>query len=137
MRTILGTTWRTRSRKVCARPSSSSSSSNRRTRAISWAAGIMPAPLLLFRVDLRSLQPAAEIDVDRLPFREDVEGGNAGLAMAVAGRLGPAEREVDLGANRRGVHVEDPRVHVAHGCERFVHVARIDRGGQPVGDAVA
>src|SRR5207302_1391487 len=46
---------------------------------------------LLSRVDLRPLQPAAVIDVDRLPFRELVERDGAGLAMAVARILHAAE----------------------------------------------
>ena len=51
-------------------------------------------------VDLGPLQPAAEVDVDRLPLGERVERGVAGLAVAVAGLLPAAERQVRLGAGR-------------------------------------
>ena len=48
------------------------------------------------------------VDVDRLPLGEDVERRLARLAVAVAGLLGAAEREVHLGAGRAGVDVGDP-----------------------------
>src|SRR5262245_41548114 len=53
-----------------------------------------PPPILA--IDLRSLEGAAEVDVDGLPFREDVQGLHAGLAVAVAGALGAPERKVRL-----------------------------------------
>src|SRR5439155_10814219 len=43
--------------------------------------------LLFSRVDLRALQAAAVVHVDRLPLGELVERDGAGLAMAVAGVL--------------------------------------------------
>ena len=89
------------------------------------------------RVDLRPLQLPAEVDVDRLPLREHVERGRAGFAVAVAGRLGAAERQVDFGADRRRVDVEDAGVHVAHRGEGVVHVLRVDRRRQAVLHAVA
>src|SRR5207244_6988228 len=85
-------------------------------------------------VDLRLLQPAAVVDVDRLPLGEDVERRLAGLAVAVAGVFRAAEREVHLGAARAGVDVGDPRLEIAHRAERLVHVAREDRGRQAVLD---
>ena len=51
-------------------------------------------------VDLGALEAAAEVDVDRLPLGVRVERGVAGLAVAVAGLLPAAEREVRLGAGR-------------------------------------
>src|SRR6185369_7661822 len=86
----------------------------------------------LLVVNLGPLQPTAEVDVDRLPFRVRVEGGVAGLAMAVAGLLPTAEREVDLGARRAGVDVHDARLEVAHRPERGVRVAGDDRGREAV-----
>ena len=51
-------------------------------------------------VDLRALELAGVVDVDRLPLGEDVERGLARLAVAVAGVLRAAERQVHLGAGR-------------------------------------
>ena len=42
-------------------------------------------------IDLRALQLAAEIDVDRFHSENTFERGGAGFAMAVACRLGGAE----------------------------------------------
>src|SRR3954453_13396988 len=87
-------------------------------------------------VDLGPLKPAGVVDVDRLPLGEDVEGGLARLAMAVPGVLRPAEREMDFGAGRAGVHIRDPCLEVAHRPKRLVHVAREDGGREPVLDPV-
>ena len=57
--------------------------------------------------------------------------------MAVARVLRAAERQVDLGARRTGVHVGDPRGEVANRAEGLVHVPREDRGREAVLDAVA
>src|SRR5262249_44087395 len=89
-----------------------------------------------FGVDLGALELARVVDVDRLPLRKDVERSLAGLAVAVAGVLRAAEREVHLGADRAGVDVGDAGVEVAHGSERLVDVAREDRRGKSVPDAV-
>src|SRR3989442_11590406 len=77
-------------------------------------------------VDLRALQLARVVDVYRLPLGVHVERRAAGLAMAITGRLHAAEGELDLGADRAGVHVHDPGLRVAHETKRVVHVARVD-----------
>src|SRR5258705_9086099 len=77
-------------------------------------------------VDLGALQPAAEIDVDRLPLGVRVERDVAGLAVAVAGLLPATERQVRLRPGRPGIDVYDPRLEVAHRAERLVHVAGED-----------
>ncbi len=82
------------------------------------------------------MEPAAEVDVDRLPLREDVERGRASLAVAVARRFCPAEGQVHFGADRRRIHVEDAGVNVAHRPERAIDVLRVDGRRQPVGDVV-
>src|SRR5688500_12041448 len=69
----------------------------------------------LLRIDLRSLQRSRVIDVDRLPFAEHVQSGDAGFTMTVTGCLGAAERKMDFRSDRRRVHVEDAGVHVPHG----------------------
>ena len=84
------------------------------------------------RVDLRPCSLPREVDVDRLPLGEDVEARDARLAVAVARVLHAAERQVHLGADRRGVDVEDARLELAHRREGLVDVPRVDRAGQPV-----
>src|SRR5205085_5013833 len=68
-------------------------------------------------VDLGFLEPPRVVDVDRLPLGEDVERRLAGLAVAVTRLLRPAERQMDLGADRARVDVRDSRVQVAHRAE--------------------
>src|SRR5581483_8413615 len=91
---------------------------------------------LFGRVDLRLLQPARVVDVDRLPLGEDVERRLPGLAVAVTGLLRAAERQVHLGADRARVDVRDPGLEVADRAERPVHVAREDRRREPEAHAV-
>ena len=90
----------------------------------------------VIRVDLRPLQAAAVVHVDRLPLGEDLERGLAGLAVAVAGAAGAAERELDLGADRAGIDVHDARGQVTDRLERGVDVRGEDRAGQAVGGLV-
>src|SRR5215212_895898 len=92
--------------------SSSSTSSPSRSRAG-----------LFRRVDLGALQLAGVVDVDRLPFREDVERGLTCLAVAVPRVLGAAEGKVYLGADRTRVDVRDAGVEVPHGAKSLVDVA--------------
>ena len=58
------------------------------------------------------------------------------LAEAVAGVLGAAERQRDLGADGGGVHVGDAGVDGVHGAEGGVEVAGVDRGAEPELDGV-
>src|SRR3989304_8268191 len=88
------------------------------------------------RVNLRPLQGAAVIHVDALPFRENVDAGDAGLAVTVARLLDAAEGQVDFSADGGGVDVNDAGVEVAHGREGTVDVLRVDGGGQPVDHSV-
>src|SRR5687767_7230625 len=90
----------------------------------------------LLDVYLRALQLAAEVDVAGLPLGEDFERRNAGFAMTVARVLGPAERQVDLCANRWRVDVEDPGVEIAHRDKCAVDVLRVDRRRESVLDTV-
>ena len=87
-------------------------------------------------VDLGALQLARVVDVDALPLAEEVERRLADLAMAVAGRLGAAERQVRLGADGAVVHVAQARVEVADGAEGEVDVAGEERGREAVLHAV-
>src|SRR4029078_5386333 len=83
--------------------------------AIEQDAGAAPRSLrhrpgLRLVVDLGPLQPAAEVDVDRLPLGVRVERDVACLAVAVAGLLPAAERQVDLGTRRARVDGDAARL---------------------------
>src|SRR5512147_2223846 len=58
----------------------------------------------LLTVDLGLLKLARIVDVDGLPFREGVDHGRTAFAVPVPGLLHAAERQLDLGADRRTVH---------------------------------
>src|SRR5205823_2643772 len=85
---------------ACARRARSSQARSRRPRS---SCRLDPAPVWpsfgyerlrasdLLGVDLRALQRAGVIDVDRFPFAEHVDAGDAGLAMSVASLFRPAE----------------------------------------------
>src|SRR5439155_17823402 len=77
-------------------------------------------------IDLRFLEAAGEVHVDRLPFREDVQARDPGLPVAVARVLHAAEGKVDLGPDGRGIDVEDPGLEVAHRPERPFDVTGVD-----------
>jgi hypothetical protein len=59
-------------------------------------------PHILF-VNLGLLYLAGEIDIDRFPLREYIQGGGAGLAMTVTRLFGAAERKMYFGADRRRI----------------------------------
>src|SRR2546426_7413664 len=85
---------------------------------MTWREGVLePGPLV---VDLGFLKLPAEVHIDGLPLREDVEGRVTGLPMAVTGLLGPSERKLDLCADGGRVHVEDPGEEVTHRDEGSV-----------------
>ena len=115
------------------RPTAVSSGGRGRT---SHDRGQTPVVAQVARVDLGLLELPRVVDVDRLPLGEDVERGLARLAVAVAGLLRAAEREMHLGADRARVDVGDARVEVAHRAERRVHVAGEDRRREAEADAV-
>src|SRR5829696_4963449 len=113
-----------------------------RTSRSSWVTGristvpaepsdIATVPLRLV-VDLRPLQAPREVDVDRLPLGVRVERGVTRLAVAVAGLLPTAEREVSLGPGRARVDVYDARLEVPHRPEGRVRVPGEYRGAEAV-----
>src|SRR5207253_8924151 len=81
-------------------------------------------------IDLRALELARVVDVDRLPLGEDVERRLTCLTVSVPRVLRAAKRQVHLGADRAGVDVGDAGLEVAHRPERAVDVAREDRRRQ-------
>src|SRR3990172_7959865 len=87
-------------------------------------------------VDLRLLWPAGVVDVDGLPLAVGVEGGRAGLAVAVAGAAGAAEGQLHLGADGAGVYIDDAGRYLFHRLERPAHVPRVDGGDEPGGHVV-
>src|SRR5208282_1355102 len=97
----------------------------------SWA----PAPPRGL-VDLGALELVGIVDVDGFPLGEEVEGGDGGFAMAVAGLLGSAEGEVRFGADGGSVDVDDAGVEIAEGGEGGIDVAGVDGSGEAVGDIV-
>src|SRR6266851_9476251 len=92
-----------------------------------WSTGSITSELIV--IDLSALELVRIVDVDGLPFGEEIDGGNGGFAVAVAGLLRAAEGQVCFRANRRGVDVDNPRVQIAGGLEGAIHVARVDGSG--------
>src|SRR5215472_12978790 len=88
-------------------------------------------------VDLRPLELVGIVDVNRLPLGEEIDGGNGGFAMPVAGMLRAAKWQMRFGANRRRVNVNDSSVQIARGLKGAVHVARINRSGEPIGHTIS
>src|SRR5688572_18811016 len=87
------------------------------------------------RIDLRTLELAAEVNVDAFPFGEDVQDV-AAFAVAVAGLADSAEGEMDFRADCGGVDVDDSGLHVAHRPKRPVHIGCVDGAAQSELDSV-
>src|SRR5579864_4517097 len=75
-------------------------------------------------VNLRFLQFATVVGVDHLPFGEDIQPGQPGFAVAVAGAARAAEGELDLRARRAGVDVQNAGGDIAHSVLHAVDVLR-------------
>src|SRR3954447_11274561 len=129
-RTVTRTTATRRSSRGRGQSNSCGSGSARSARRRSGPTDSEGSARLV--VDLRLLEPAAEVDVDRLPLRVGIERRVACLAVPVPGLLPAAEREMGLGANGAGVDIHDPGLEVAHRAERGVHVLGEDRGRETV-----
>src|SRR6266571_1029470 len=87
-------------------------------------------------VDLGALELVGIIDVDGLPFGEEINGGDGGFAVAIAGLLRADKGQMRLRPNRGGVDVDDSGVQIACGLESAVHVSRVNRSGKAVRHAV-
>src|SRR5688500_11856764 len=87
-------------------------------------------------VDLCALEGAGEVDVADLGLGVELVDLPAALAVPVAGLLHAAEGQVRLGADGRRVDVRDAVVELGERPEGDVHVARVDRGREPVAHAV-
>src|ERR1700687_256800 len=85
------------------------------------------ACLLLRLIDLRLLERVGVIHIDRLPLGVKVNRADAALAMAVAGGLRAAEREVNFGADGRSIDVSDAGLQIADCRKRLVHILRVQR----------
>src|SRR5579883_2993195 len=91
--------------------------------------GMNPCDLL---IDLGFLQLAAVVGIDYLPFGEDIQTGQTGFAVAIAGAASAAEGELDLGPSRAGVDVNDTGRQVAFGPLNIIDVLRINCRREPV-----
>src|SRR5271155_1528518 len=91
---------------------------------------------VLIVVDLRSLQLVGIVDVNSLPFGEEIDGGDRRFAVAVPGLLGAAKRQMRFGAYCWRVDVDDSRVEIARSHKGLVYVARVNRGRQSIRHAV-
>ena len=78
--------------------------------------GFFPFTTLLL-VDLRLLQPAAEVPVDYLDTAEEVDGPSSAACLGMSRpRMPPAaEGKMHLGADCRGVYVDQPALQVPLG----------------------
>src|SRR5260370_3950139 len=99
-----------------------------------WSTDSITSQLIV--IDLCALELVGIVDVNRLPFREEIDGGNGGFAVAVASLLRASEGQVGLGADRRRVHVDNSGVEIAGGLEGAIHVSRVDGSGKSVSHAV-
>src|SRR5882762_4904731 len=70
----------------------------------------------LFRVvDLGALELVGVVDVEGFPFGVEIDGGDCGFAVAVAGFLSAAEGQVSFGADGSRAHIDHPAAETAHG----------------------
>src|SRR5206468_794972 len=92
-----------------------------------------PAAGELFRVDLRLLEPPGVVDVDGLPVGELLQRRRPGLSgVRGPGLLRPAERQLDLGPDRRRVDVGDAGLELVHGAECPPEIVRVDGRAEAV-----
>src|SRR5579883_894169 len=87
-------------------------------------------------IDLGLLQLTAVVCVDHLPFGEDIQARQAGLAVAVAGSARAAEGELDLRARCAGVDVENAGSDITRGPLDAIDVLRVDCAGEAKGSIV-
>ena len=100
---------------------------------------VTSAPALqigLVVVDLSALEFVGIVDVDGFPFGEEIDGGDGGFTMAIAGLLGAAKGEMSFCADGGCIDVDDAGVKIAKSGEGSVDVAGVHGSGQAVGDAV-
>src|SRR5712692_5289718 len=88
------------------------------------------------RVNLGALQAVGIINVDGLPLREEINRGDGCFAVAVSGLLGSPKGQMGFSADRGGIDVYDAGVEIASGMKGLVDVARVDRSGKTIDDAI-
>src|ERR1700740_1349276 len=86
-------------------------------------------------VGLGALEFVGIVDVDGLPLGEEIDGGDGGFAVAIAGLLGATEGELCFRADCGSVDIDDAGEKIAHGGERGVPVAGVNESRQAVGHA--
>src|SRR2546427_9907126 len=80
-----------------------------------WSIASVPSVSIV--VDLGALELVGIVDVNRLPFGEEIDSGNGRFAMAVAGLLGASEGQVGFRADRWRIHVDKSGVDIARGLD--------------------
>src|SRR5699024_11727750 len=71
--------------------------------------------LILFRINLCTLELAAVINVDRFPLGEYIECLDAGITMAVTGSFCAAKWQMNFGTGCSSVHVNNACIQIALG----------------------
>src|SRR5258708_367184 len=101
----------------------------------SWLLSPSIETWILF-INLGFLQFAAVVGVDDFPFGEDIQAGEAGFAVAVAGAACAAEGELDFGSGGAGIDVQDASGDITYGALDAVVVLRVDGTGEAEGSVV-
>src|SRR5882762_8643678 len=83
-------------------------------------------------IHLCALQAVGVIDIERLPFGVEVDGGRSGFAVAVASFLCPSKGKLDFRSDRGRIHVDDAGFKIPHGPICLIHIPRVDRSRQTV-----
>src|SRR6266403_1562247 len=83
-------------------------------------------------IHLCALQAVRVVDIERLPFRVEVDGGGSSFAVAVAGVLGASKRKLNFSADCGRIHVDDAGFEIPHGPICLVHIPRVDRSREAV-----
>src|SRR5258708_38301374 len=99
-----------------------------------WSTSSIISELIV--IYLRALEVVGIVDIDGLPFGEEIDGSNGGFAMAVAGLLCAAERQVCFSADCRSVYIDNSGIEIARGLEGAIHVSRVDGSGESVSHTI-
>src|SRR5258708_3661224 len=78
-------------------------------------------------INLCALQAVLVVDIERLPFRVEVDGGRSSFAVAVAGVLGSSKRKLNFSADCGRIHVDNAGFEIPHGPIRLVYISGVDR----------
>src|SRR3954470_15303236 len=85
-----------------------------------------------FRVDLRPLEMAGVVHVDRFRLGVEVVNLPSAFAVSIAGLFDTPEGKMGFRADRRRVDVRDARIEIGHCPKGRVDVARVQRARESV-----